>query len=65
MLCVIWHQLYGLKNIKNTHGGKSFLVKLQAHFTKCNTPLWVFFTFLKLYKWCQIAQRITLKINRK
>ena len=24
-----------------------------------NTPPWVFFTFLKLYKWYQIAQRIT------
>ena len=23
------------------------------------------FTFLKLYKWYQIVQRITLKINRK
>ena len=26
--------------------------------TKCNTPPWVFFTFLKIYKWYQIAQRI-------
>ena len=24
-----------------------------------NTPPWVFFTFFKLYKWYQIAQRIT------
>ena len=24
----------------------------------------VFFTFFKLYKWCQIAQRITLKIGK-
>ena len=28
-------------------------------FTKSNTPLWVFFAFFKLYKWHQIAQRIT------
>ena len=28
-------------------------------FTRSNTPPWVFFTFLKLYKWYQIAPRIT------
>ena len=27
--------------------------------TKSNTPSWVFFTFLKLYKWYQIARSIT------
>ena len=32
------------KNVKNTHEGKTR----------------VFFTFLKLYKWYQIAQRITI-----
>ena len=37
------------KNVKNTHGGV----------TKINTPPWVVFTFLKLYKWYQIAQRTT------
>ena len=30
-----------------------------CNFTKSNTPLWVFHTFFKLYKWYQIAQRIT------
>ena len=37
------------------------LVKLPetCNFTKTNTPPWLFFTFLKLYKWFQIAQRIT------
>ena len=34
---------YNLKNVKNTQGGISFLVKLQDFFTKSNTPLWVFF----------------------
>ena len=43
--------------MKNTHGGALILVKLQA--SKINTPPWVFFTFFKLYKWYQIAQRIT------
>ena len=30
-----------------------------CNFTKINTPPWVFFTFFKLYKWYQIAQRTT------
>ena len=30
MLCMIWYQLYNLKNVKNTHGGMLLLVKLQA-----------------------------------
>ena len=30
-----------------------------CNFTKSNTHPWVFFTFLKLYKWHQIAQRTT------
>ena len=60
--CTIWYHLYNLKNVKNNHGGVLILVKLQTsacNFTKINTPPWVFFTFLKLYKWYQIAQRIT------
>ena len=40
-------------------GGVLHLVKLP----KSNTPPWVFFTFLKLYKYCQIAQRITIMIT--
>ena len=31
--------------------------------TKSNTLPWVFFTFLKLYKWYQIVQRITTMIR--
>ena len=60
--CSIWYHLYNLKNVKNIHGGVLLLVKLQAsacNFTKSNTPLWVFFTFFKLYEWYQIAQRTT------
>ena len=30
-----------------------------ARFTEINTPPWMFFTFFKLYRWYQIAQRIT------
>ena len=38
------------------------LVKLQSSaciVTKSNIPPWVFFTFLKLYKWYQTAPSIT------
>ena len=62
MRCAIWYHLHNLKKMKKTHGGVLILVKLQAeacNFTKINTPAWVFFTFFKLYKCYQIAQRIT------
>ena len=64
MRCAIWYYLYNLKNLKNTHGAVLILVKLQVsscNFTKINTPPWVFFTFFKLYKWYQIAQRTTFR----
>ena len=54
MFCAIWYHLYNLKNVKNTHGGMLLLVK----FKTSNTRSRVIFTFLKLYKWYQIAQRI-------
>ena len=62
--CVIWYHSHNFKNMKNTHGGVLILVKLQAsacNITKINTPPWVFFTFLKWYKWYQIVQRTTYK----
>ena len=41
-----------------------FRTRLQVcNFTKINTPPWVFFTFYKLYKWYQIAQRTTYEIR--
>ena len=55
MFFAIWYHFYDLKNVKNTHGGVLFLVKLQA-----KTLLHGCFShFLNLYKWYQIAQRIT------
>ena len=66
MRCAIWYHLYNLTNVKNTHGGVLTSVKLQTsacNFTKINAPLWVFFTFFKLYKWYQIVQRVTYKIH--
>ena len=54
MLCTIWYHLYNLENVENTHGGVSLSVP------KSDTPPWVFFTFFKLYKCYQIAQRITI-----
>ena len=59
------YHLCNLKNVKNIHGRMSPLVKLQAYFTKSNTLPYMFFTFLKLYKWCQIAQRITRKLTAR
>ena len=55
MFCATCYQLYNVKNVENTHWGVLFLV---CNSTKNNTPSWMFFTFLKLYKWYQIAQRI-------
>ena len=37
----------------------SHILKLKAYFTL----LWVFFTFLKLYKWYRITQRIQRKLT--
>ena len=50
MLCVIWCNLYNLKNVKNTHGGMSLLVILQTYFTKSNTPRGCFSRFLALIR---------------
>ena len=36
MFCAIWYHLCNLKNVKNTHGGMSLLVKLQAYITHEN-----------------------------
>ena len=62
--CAIWYQLNNLKNVKNNYGAVLLLVKLQApthNFTKSNIPSWVFSSFLNLYKWYQIVQRIVYK----
>ena len=32
--------------------------KVAGNFNKSNTPPWVFFMLFKLYKWCQVVQRI-------
>ena len=66
MRCTIWYHLYNLKNMKNIHGGVLLLVQAEAcNFTNSNTPPWMFFTFFKLYKWYQIAQRITYDRDRR
>ena len=49
MLCAVWYYLRNLKNVKNTHGGVLFLVKLQTsacNLTKSYTNRWVFFISL-------------------
>ena len=61
-LCAICFRFNNFKNVKNIHERVILLVKLQVvacNFTKNSiTPLWVFFTFFKLCKWCQVAQSI-------
>ena len=48
----IWYYFYNiLKNVKNTPRGVLLLAKLQAE-------LWMFLTFLKLYKRYQISWSI-------
>ena len=44
------------KNRENTHRRVTLLA---SNFTKSITFPWVSFRFLKLYRWCQIAQSIT------
>ena len=62
MGCAIWCHFY---SVKNSHGGALLLLKLKTKaFTKSNPPPWVFFTFFKLCKWYQIAQRICYCDNR-
>ena len=64
---VIWYYLYNFKNLKNIHGRALLLLKFQAeacNFTKNNTRPWIFFRFLKLYKWYKIAQSITYVCKR-
>ena len=66
MFCAIWYHLCNLKNVKNTHEGVLLLAKLNSrtcNFTGSNPPSWVFFTFFKLRKWSQIAQRISKWLN--
>ena len=52
--------IYTISKTWKRHGGVLLLETL----LKCNTPSWVFFAFLKWYKWYQIAQRITCIFQR-
>ena len=65
MRCAIWYLLYNLKNMKKPEECY-FYLSLQvstSNFTKNNTPPWVLFTFLELYKWYQIAQSVSYYIS--
>ena len=59
MLCPIWYHLYNFKHVQNTHNRCVTFSYLTSNFTKTNTLPWVYLTFFKLHKWCQIAQSIT------
>ena len=65
MFCAIWYHLFNLKNVKNTHGGVLFLVKLNAsacNFTICNTPPWVLLRFLNCTKGTKSRKTSHMKI---
>ena len=65
MLCAIWYQSHNLKKCeKHTWRSVTFckVIGFSLHFTKSNTPLWVFFTFFILYKWYQIAQSVSQEL---
>ena len=65
MRCAIWHHLYYLKNLSNTHGGMLILIKLQdkaCNFAKSNTLPWVFLTFFKFYKRYQTVKASHINI---
>ena len=49
LFCALWYHLYNLENVKNTHGGMLKVKLLHECFSR----------FFKLYKWYQIAQRIS------
>ena len=49
---------------RKKHPWMSVNFSLACNFTKINTPPWMFFTFFKLYKWFQIAQRTTITPER-
>ena len=53
--CAIWYHFDNLKNVKK-HPSRS------DAFTKSNTFSWVF-KFLKLYRWFQIAQSVTINVS--
>ena len=69
MFCVIWYHLYNFKNVKKYPWRSVTFIKVAGFYPatllKSNIPPWVFFTFLKLYKWYQIAQRIIYSTFRR
>ena len=59
MLCAILYHLCNWKLWKTLIKECLFFARLPAkacNFTKSKTPPWVFFTFLKLCKWYQVAK---------
>ena len=67
-LWTICYNLYNLKNVKNTHEGALFLVKLQAlafDFTKSNTPSWLFSRFLRFANGTKSCKKILRAIQKQ
>ena len=67
LLCLLWYVYFGqvicsaLRDlVPSVQFKKREKQPLRSvSFSKVDTPPWLFFTFLKLYKWYQIAQRTT------
>ena len=53
MICAIWYHLYNLNNVKSTHGECYFKLLKVTLSNGC------FLRFFNLYKWYQIAQRVS------
>ena len=60
-MCDVLRDLVSFVQFKKRekHPWRSATFSKACHFTKSNTPLWVFFTIFKLYTWYQITQSIT------
>ena len=62
-----WRIYSNSKNALKSQNQQMFLTYVKrcvaCNFTKSNTLPWVFFTFLKFYKWYQIAQNITYDVD--
>ena len=57
--CTIWYYLYNFEKCEKHRWRSVNFRKVAGNFTKISTLSWVFFTFFKLYKWYQTAQRTT------
>ena len=63
LICYALRDLVPFVQFKKYEKHQRMSVAFSKVAAKIDTPLWVFFTFFKLYKWYQFAQRITYYIS--